>query len=397
MARPVRFGVTLPQIKRTWAEARAAALEFDRLGFDSVWVCDHLYGVPLPNLPIFEAWSELAAVAAITERVELGTLVTPPFFRNPAVFAKQVATIDHVANGRVVVGLGGGWFAAEFEAYGCPFPSLGARLRALDETCAALKRLWTEERVTFEGKHVVVRDAMCEPKPVRRPPILIGGGGERVLMGIAARHADIWNNLAAFQGDLGAKVEALHRRCREIGRDPDSLEVSQQCLVVIAETEDGARAALERAGRIYGGHMGAGLEAHGIWGTPAQVIERIHRHTALGCTLFVMEFFGRDTREPARLFAEQVLPAFEGVLHLARDSGATAVVTDQASWRALGSAFESLDHLTHVLLVGPGEVRSARLRVLPLDAALAGVTRWPDAEPTRAEDPAYLVYTYGTT
>jgi len=145
---------------------------------------------------------------------------------------------------------------------------------------------------------------------VRRPPILIGGGGERVLMGIAARHADIWNNLAAFQGDLGAKVEALHRRCREIGRDPDSLEVSQQCLVVIADTEDGARAALERAGRIYGGHMGAGLEAHGIWGTPAQVIERIRRHTALGCTLFVMEFFGRDTREPARLFAEQVLPAF---------------------------------------------------------------------------------------
>src|SRR6266446_5741242 len=127
MARPIRFGVTLPQIKRTWAEARAAALEFDRLGFDSVWVCDHLYGVPLPNLPIFEAWSELAAVAAITERVELGTLVTPPFFRNPAVFAKQVATIDHVANGRVIVGLGGGWLAAEFEAYGCPFPPLGTR------------------------------------------------------------------------------------------------------------------------------------------------------------------------------------------------------------------------------------------------------------------------------
>src|SRR6266481_1946135 len=273
MTRPVRFGVTLPQIKRTWAEARAAALEFDRLGFDSAWVCDHLYGVPLPNLPIFEAWSELAAVAAITERVELGTLVTPPFFRNPAVFAKQVATIDHVANGRVIVGLGGGWLAAEFEAYGCPFPPLGARLRALDETCTVLKRLWTEERVTFEGKYVVVRDAICEPKPVRRPPILIGG-------------------------------------CGEVGRDFASLEVSQQCLVVIAETEDGARAALERAGRIYGGHMGAGLEAHGIWGTPAQVIERIRRHTALGCTLFVMEFFGRDTREPARLFAEQVLPAF---------------------------------------------------------------------------------------
>src|SRR5262249_56657308 len=89
---PVRFGVTLPQIKRTWAEACDAAIEFDRLGFHSVWVCDHLYGVPMPALPILEGWSELAAVAAITERVELGTLVTPPFFRNPAVLAKQVAT-----------------------------------------------------------------------------------------------------------------------------------------------------------------------------------------------------------------------------------------------------------------------------------------------------------------
>jgi F420-dependent oxidoreductase-like protein len=310
MARAVRFGVTLPQIKRTWQEARAAAIEFDRLGFDSVWVCDHLYGVPLPSLPIFEAWSELAAVAAVTERVELGTLVTPPFFRNPAVFAKQVATVDHIAGGRTIVGLGGGWFAAEFEAYGLPFPPLRDRLRALDETCQVLKRMWTEERVTFEGSQVTVRDAMCEPKPVRRPPLLIGGGGERVLMGIAARHADIWNNLAVSQGELAHKVEALRRRCAEVGRDFSSIEVSQQCLVVIAETEDGARTALERATRIYGGHMGGGLEAHGIWGAPAQVIERIRRHVALGCTLFVIEFFGRDTREPARLFAERVMPAF---------------------------------------------------------------------------------------
>ena len=310
MPKPIRFGVTLPQIKRTWAEARDAAVTFDRLGFDSVWVCDHLYGVPMPNLPILEAWSELAAVAAVTERVELGTLVTPPFFRNPAVFAKQVATIDHVANGRTIVGLGCGWFATEFEAYGCPFPPIGERLRALRETIEVLKGLWTEERVTFEGRHVTVRDAMCEPKPIRRPPILVGGGGERVLLRIAAEHADIWNNLAAMQPELGRKVEALRRHCAAVGRDFDAIEVSQQCLVVIAETDDAARAALERAGRIYGGHMGAGLEEHGIWGTPAQVIERIRRHVGLGCTTFVIEFFGRDTREPARLFAEQVMPAF---------------------------------------------------------------------------------------
>jgi probable F420-dependent oxidoreductase len=275
-----------------------------------VWVCDHLYGVPMPSLPILEGWSELAAVAAITERVELGTLVTPPFFRNPAVLAKQVATIDQISNGRMIVGLGSGWFASEYEAYGAPFPPVGERLQALEETCEVLKRLWTEEQATFAGKYARVEQAYCEPKPVRRPPILIGGGGERKLMRIAARHADIWNNLAVSQAQLGAKVEVLRRRCDEVKRDPAAIEISQQCLVVIAADEGAARDALAKATRIYGGHMGGGLEEHGIWGTPEQVIERIERHRRLGCTLFVMEFFGRDTREPARLFAEKVLPAF---------------------------------------------------------------------------------------
>jgi F420-dependent oxidoreductase-like protein len=311
MTRPVRFGVTLPQIKRGWPEARDAALEFDRLGYDSVWVCDHLYGVPLPTLPIFEAWSELAAVAAITERVQLGTLVTPPFFRNPAVLAKQVATIDHIAGGRTIVGLGAGWFEAEFRGYGCAFPALRERMRALEESVEILTRLWTEERVTFHGRHYSVEDVLCEPKPVRRPPLLIGGAGERVLMGIVARRADIWNNLAVFQRQLGEKVEALRRRCDEVGRDFASIEVSQQCVVVIAEDLERARASLEKAKKIYGGHMGAALEEHGIWGHPEAVIERIERHRQLGCSLFCIEFFGRDTREPARLFAEKVMPAFQ--------------------------------------------------------------------------------------
>jgi alkanesulfonate monooxygenase SsuD/methylene tetrahydromethanopterin reductase-like flavin-dependent oxidoreductase (luciferase family) len=312
MPRPIRFGVTLPQIKRTWAEARDCALEFDRLGFDSVWVCDHLYSVPMPNLPIFEAWSELAAIAAITSRVELGTLVTPPFFRNPAVLARQIATIDHVSNGRTIAGLGCGWFASEFEGNGLPFPPVRERLQALEDTCEILKRLWTEPQASYAGKQLSVHEAYCEPKPVRRPPILIGGGGEKVLMGIVARHADIWNNLAAFQNELGSKIEALRRRCDALGRDFETIEVSQQCVVVLAENDDAAKAALAKAARVYGGHMGAGLEAHGIWGSPEGVIERIARHVDLGCTSFVIEFFGRDTREPARLFAERVMPAFRG-------------------------------------------------------------------------------------
>jgi len=310
MSRPIHFGVTLPQIKRNWTETSDAAIDFDQLGFDSVWVCDHVYGVPNPTLPIFEAWSQLAAVAAITENVQLGTLVTPPLFRNPGMLAKQVATIDHVSNGRTIMGLGAGWFQPEFESYGLPFPSLGKRMQALDETVQVLKALWSEERVSFDGEYCRLRDAICEPKPVRRPPILVGGSGERLLMGIAARHADIWNNMAVTQGQLAQKVEAMRKRCDEVGRDFSTLRISQQCTVIIEDTEEAARDALVKAQKIFGGHMGSGLEAHGIWGSPERVVEGIERHRKLGVTDFVIEFFGRDTRPAARRFARHVIPAF---------------------------------------------------------------------------------------
>jgi len=309
-AKTLSFGVTLPQIKRTWAEARAAAQEFEALGYDSVWVCDHLYGVPSPDLPILEAWTELTAVAAITERVKVGSLVTPPGFRNPAVFAKQLATIDSIAPGRVIAGLGAGWFEAEFRGYGADFPSIGGRMDGLEDTCEILTRMWSEGHATYVGKRYSVDDVACEPKPQTRPSILIGGGGEKRLLAIAAKYADIWNNLAVNQGVLAEKVAAFRARCADVGRDPDSVVISQQCTVVIAEDDSGARDALAKASKIYGGHMGAGLEAHGIWGSPDRVVDCIQRHVELGCTMFVIEFFGRDTREPARLFAEKVLPAF---------------------------------------------------------------------------------------
>lgn len=306
---PVKFGVTLPQLKRSWDDARAAAQEFERLGFDSLWVNDHLYGVPMPSVPIMEAWTLLTAVGAVTSRVELGTLVSPPGFRNPALHAKMAATLDHITGGRVIVGLGIGWFEAEFRGYGYGFPPVAHRLAQLREAAQLMRRMWTEPESTFAGKHFRTEAVICEPRPVRTPPILIGGGGERVLLRIAAEHADIWNNLAVHQGELARKVARLREHCVAVGRDPAAIEVSQQTVVVLGETEADAQAKLEKASRIYGGHLG-NIEQHGIWGSPARVIDRIERQVREGCHLFIMEFFGRDPREPARLFAEQVLPAF---------------------------------------------------------------------------------------
>jgi alkanesulfonate monooxygenase SsuD/methylene tetrahydromethanopterin reductase-like flavin-dependent oxidoreductase (luciferase family) len=168
-----------------------------------------------------------------------------------------------------------------------------------------MRRMWSEPQVTFTGRHFQTSAVYCEPKPVRQPPVLIGGGGERVLLRLVAQHADIWNNLAVHQQDLPRKTEVLRRHCREVGRDPQTLRVSQQCMVVIGKDEADAKSKTEKAQVIYGGHLGIGVS-----GTPAQCVERIQALAAQGCNLLIIEFFGRDTREPARLFAETVLPAF---------------------------------------------------------------------------------------
>lgn len=307
----IHFGVTIPQIKRTWDEAKASAREFEAMGFDSLWVCDHLYGPQSPRIPILEAWSLVAAVAAITTRVEIGTLVTPAGMRNPAHLGKVIATIDNIAGGRIVPGLGAGWMPREFTDFGVPFHPIGARMRQLQETIQLLRAMWTEPEVTIEGEFVTVHNLVCEPKPLRRPPLLIGGAGEKVLLRIAARHADIWNNLAAHQHALPRKIDILRQHCQTVGRDPAEITISQQCLVVIAPDEAAAQPMIETARTIFGGHMGDPAGPLAITGSPARVREQIQRHIDLGCTMFIIEFFGRDTREPARLFAETVMPAFK--------------------------------------------------------------------------------------
>ncbi|MFQ5667585.1 MAG: TIGR03560 family F420-dependent LLM class oxidoreductase [Candidatus Binatia bacterium] len=303
----IHFGVNLPQIKRSWAETRAVAESFEALGYDSVWLNDHLYGVPGPHIPILEAWTTLSAVGAITSRVQLGTLVSPVGFRNPALLAKMAATLDCITGGRVIVGLGSGWFEMEFSGYGFAFPPLPERLEQLDEAATLMKRMWEEQQPSYAGKHFRTANVYCEPKPVQQPhpPLLIGGGGERVLLRIVARHADIWNNMAVHQGQLAAKATLLRKYCEEIGRDPNVIRVSQQTMVVIGKDHADAQAKGEKARALYGGHLG-----RGIAGTPQECAEQIQQHSAAGCTMFIIEFFGRDPREPARLFAETVIPQF---------------------------------------------------------------------------------------
>jgi len=310
----VHIGVTVPQIKRSWQESRTAATEFEAMGFDSLWVCDHLYGPQSPTIPILEAWSLLAGLAAVTDRVELGTLVTPTGMRNPAHLGKVVATVDAIAGGRVVPGFGAGWMAREHTDFGMPFLPTAARMDQLAETVDLLRAMWDPavDATTYHGTYVHADDVVCLPKPPRRPPILIGGAGEKRTIPLAARVADIWNNLAGTQADLPHKIDRLRDEMGRIGRDPAEVTISQQCLVIIAEDDAAAETAIGQAEKIFGGHLGDPRGDLAIAGSPERVVEQIRRHVELGCTMFIAEFFGRETITPARLFAERVLPELKG-------------------------------------------------------------------------------------
>lgn len=312
MAKP-HFGVMIPQIKRTWEQSEAAATLFEELGYDSIWVNDHLYGPQSPQIPMLEAWTLIAALAAKTERVEIGTLVTPAGMRNPQHLGKTIATVDHIAGGRIIAGLGSGWMPAEYEDFGVPFPEPPARARQLKETVSLLKQMWSsEEPVTMHGEFVNATNLVTSPQPPREVPILIGGTGKQVTLPLAAREASIWNNPAGSQGKLEENVTALRAAMDKVGRDPSEVRISQQCLVAIAPNEAEAEPMIALAKKIFGGHMGDPTGPLAIVGTPDRIVEQIGKHQELGCSMFMIEFFGTDTRGPAQMFAEKVLPQFAG-------------------------------------------------------------------------------------
>jgi len=308
--RCIRFGVALTQVNSSWNEVVDFARNAERLGFDSLWAIDHFVGVPDASVPIFEGWTTVAALASVTERIRLGHQVLCVGFRHPPLLAKMAATLDHASGGRFTLGLGAGWNEEEFKSYGLSFPSIGTRLHQLEEALAILRKLWTEEPVSYFGEQFNIEDAYCRPRPLQEPhpPLLVGGSGEKVLLKIVAEHADIWNNMGWAHGLLPHKIDVLHKHCEALERDPGEIEISQQLLAAIGETETEARVATERVCAEL--PFLSGGDDLIIAGRPEQCIERVQKTIDMGATTLMLSFGRRPSVETLELFASEVMPAF---------------------------------------------------------------------------------------
>ncbi len=226
--KPLQFGLQLWPQRTTWPEYRASALAAEAAGWDSIWTWDHLLAIQGPwRQPIHEGWSLLTGVAAITSRVRVGLMVGANTFRNPGLTTKIAATLDHISEGRAILGIGGAWFEREHEAFGIDFgASVGERLDKLEEAVPLMRRLLDGELVTHEGRFYRFVDALCEPRPIQaRMPILVGGSGPKKTLRTVARHADGWNT----SGDLDTlkgQLEILAGHCADAGRDMSTIELT---------------------------------------------------------------------------------------------------------------------------------------------------------------------------
>jgi F420-dependent oxidoreductase-like protein len=206
----------------------AQAREAQEAGFDAVFVMDHFYQLPMlgdPGQPMLEAYTALGALATATENILLGTLVTGNTYRNPTLLAKIITTLDVISQGRAVLGIGTGWFELEHTQLGYEFGTFTERFAKLDEALAILLPMIAGDRVSFSGAYYRTEQAMAEPRFRDHIPLMIGGSGEKKTFGLAARHFDHLNIIAAFE-ELPGKVAALARRCEEVDRDPATLETS---------------------------------------------------------------------------------------------------------------------------------------------------------------------------
>ncbi len=236
MARRFRFGICTDQ-NMTWEKTVERWQLFEQLGFESAWVCDHLVQPSRPQGPYFEAWSLLGGLAARTEKIRIGVLVTSNTFRHPSVLAKMAITVDHISNGRLEVGLGAGWYEPEHTMFGIPFPETKELVARFHEAVQVLDLLMQEDMSSFAGSHYQLTNAPSRPHSLQkpRPPLVLGAFGPRMLK-IVATYADTWNSFGTPK-EMRERNQMLDDYCREIGRDPDTLDRSLYYWATTAETD----------------------------------------------------------------------------------------------------------------------------------------------------------------
>jgi F420-dependent oxidoreductase-like protein len=221
----MRFGLDVAQHQLTWPELLERVRFAEEVGFDGAWIFDHfkpLYGDPTG--PCMEAWTLLAALAASTERIRLGALVTGVTYRHPSILAAEAVTVDQVSKGRLEIGMGAAWFEQEHRELGVPFPGVGERARRLEEGIEAMRLLMTKDHAKYQGTSIRLEDATYRPRPVQQPhpPIWIGATGEKLTLPIVGRQADVWHTFGSSDA-LARKWAIVERTAHEAGRDPSSI------------------------------------------------------------------------------------------------------------------------------------------------------------------------------
>jgi F420-dependent oxidoreductase-like protein len=239
----IKLGLQIPNfsygtgVEQLFPTVIAQAQEADAAGFDSVFVMDHLYQLPglgTPDQPMLEAYTALGGLATVTTNVQLGTLVTGNTYRNPALLAKEITTLDVMSQGRAVLGIGTGWFELEHDSLGYEFGTFTDRFNKLGEALQIILPMLEGQRPTFEGKYYRTKEAMAEPRFRDHIPLMIGGSGEKKTIPLAAKYFDHLNIIAGFD-ELPRKVQVVRDRCEEIGRDPATLETSVLAIAIIDE------------------------------------------------------------------------------------------------------------------------------------------------------------------
>ncbi len=311
----MKFGAVPNQSGVTWQEVLDAWQELDKnSNFDVLWLMDHFVtgmGQAFGSEgPCFEGWTALSALAAVTERVRLGILVTGNFYRHPAVLAKQATTVDHISNGRLVFGIGAGWHEYESQAYGLNMPSIKERLDRLDEASHLIKLLWTEERPSFNGKYYSLDKPPYNPPNAQKPhpPILIGGSGEKRTLRIVAKYADMCN-VGGSPEDCKRKFKLLDQYAEEAGRDPKSIGRTIQIPLFLNENPAFQERVLQGISQMRPGDPDEARKGI-LLGGVKEVKDQVAAFAEAGVEEMYLALWPRFIMPVIKAFSEEIIPAY---------------------------------------------------------------------------------------